>query len=52
MFGYPIAFDIWNIYLDKFVKRYKGTKLDRTRDLFEHALDKIPEKFAKTIYLL
>ncbi|KAJ3146009.1 Pre-mRNA-splicing factor SYF1 [Geranomyces variabilis] len=51
-FGYPIAFDIWNVYLTKFVARYGGSKLERARDLFEHAVDKVPEKFAKTLYLM
>jgi pre-mRNA-splicing factor SYF1 len=50
-FGYPIAFDIWNIYLDKFMARYKGSKLERARDLFEQSLDKVPAKFAKSILL-
>jgi pre-mRNA-splicing factor SYF1 len=50
-FGYPIAFELWNIYLDKFIKRYEGTKIDRARDLFENALVNIPAKFAKVIYL-
>ncbi|ORX48364.1 TPR-like protein [Piromyces finnis] len=51
-FGYPVAYEIWNIYLTKFIKRYQGTKLERTRDLFEQAIDKCPEKFAKSIYLM
>ncbi|RKO91332.1 hypothetical protein BDK51DRAFT_36031 [Blyttiomyces helicus] len=52
LFGYPIAFDIWNLYLTKFISRYGGSKLERTRDLFEHAVDKCPPKFAKTLYLM
>ncbi|KAI9096922.1 hypothetical protein DFS34DRAFT_581173 [Phlyctochytrium arcticum] len=52
LFGYPIAFDIWNIYLTKFIERYAGTKLERARDLFEHAVDKVPPKFAKPLYLM
>ncbi|KND00377.1 mRNA splicing protein SYF1 [Spizellomyces punctatus DAOM BR117] len=52
LFGYPIAFDIWNIYLTKFIDRYGGTKLERARDLFEHAVDKVPPKFAKPLYLM
>jgi pre-mRNA-splicing factor SYF1 len=31
LFTFPIAFEIWNIYLPKFVERYKGTKIERTR---------------------
>ncbi|KAJ3074356.1 pre-mRNA-splicing factor syf1 [Podochytrium sp. JEL0797] len=52
LFGYPIAFELWNLYLQKFVDRHGATKLERARDLFEHALDKCPPKFAKTLYLL
>ena len=52
LFGYPIAFEIWNLYLTKFIARYGGTKMERTRDLFEHALENCPPKFAKTILLL
>lgn len=32
--------------------RYGGTKIERTRELFEQALDGISEKFAKKVYLL
>lgn len=52
LFNYPIAFEIWNIYLSKFVKRYGGQKLERTRDLFEQALDACPAKFCKPLYLM
>eukprot|EP00842_Homolaphlyctis_polyrhiza_P005685 jgi/Hompol1/6117/HPOL_000710-RA len=52
LFGYPIAFEIWNLYLTKFIARYSGTKMERTRDLFEQALDNCPPKFAKTLLLL
>ncbi|CAJ0634421.1 7063_t:CDS:10 [Entrophospora sp. SA101] len=52
LFNYPIAFEIWNLYLTKFVARYKGSKLERARDLFEQALEKCPPKHAKTLYLM
>ncbi|KAI9328612.1 hypothetical protein BDR26DRAFT_786029, partial [Obelidium mucronatum] len=52
LFGYPVAFELWNLYLQKFVERHGSDKLERARDLFEHALDKCPPKFAKTLYLL
>ncbi|KAI8916147.1 hypothetical protein EDD86DRAFT_197777 [Gorgonomyces haynaldii] len=52
LFKYPIAFEIWNLYLTKFIKRYQGTKIERTRDLFEHAVEGCPPKFAKPIHLL
>ncbi|WVQ79428.1 pre-mRNA-splicing factor SYF1 [Cryptococcus sp. DSM 104549] len=52
LFHFPIAFEIWNIYLSKFVKRYGGKKLERARDLFEQALENCPAKFCKPLYLM
>lgn len=52
LFTYPVAFEIWNTYLTKFISRYGGTKLERARDLFEQALEKCPEKFVKPLFLL
>ncbi|KDQ10160.1 hypothetical protein BOTBODRAFT_137085 [Botryobasidium botryosum FD-172 SS1] len=52
VFTYPIAFELWNIYLAKFTKRYGGNKLERARDLFEQALEKCPEKHCKPIFLM
>ena len=52
LFNYPIAFEIWNIYLPKFVKRYASSRLERTRDLFESSLQGCPEKFALHFYLM
>lgn len=51
LFGYPVAFEIWNIYLPKFVAR-NGAKLERTRDLFETALQDCPPPFIPQIGLL
>ncbi|KAI7898122.1 uncharacterized protein BX663DRAFT_525797 [Cokeromyces recurvatus] len=52
LFGWPIAFELWNIYLEKFLKRYGGTKLERARDLFEQALEGCPPKYSKSIFLM
>ncbi|KAJ9074052.1 pre-mRNA-splicing factor syf1 [Entomophthora muscae] len=52
LFKYPIAFEIWNIYLTKFIQRYGGAKLERARDLFEQAIEHCPAKYAKPIFLL
>lgn len=52
LFTYPVAFEIWNVYLSKFVKRYGGAKLERARDLFEQALDKCPARFCKPLMLM
>jgi len=67
LFNFPVSFEIWNIYLAKFIKRYVclpfasyqvlillqgGSKLERTRDLFEQALEKCPEKYCKPLFLM
>ncbi|WFD23321.1 pre-mRNA-splicing factor syf1 [Malassezia equina] len=51
LFTYPVAFELWNVYLSKFVKRYGGSRLERARDLFEQALDKCPPNLCKPLYL-
>ncbi|KJH51924.1 HAT repeat protein [Dictyocaulus viviparus] len=52
LFKWPQVYDIWNLYLTKFVSRYGGKKLERARDLFEQCLESCPDKFAKNIFLL
>ena len=42
VFKYPHVRDIWLTYLQHFVKRYGGTKLERARDLFKQALREVP----------
>lgn len=41
IFKYPHVKDIWVTYLSKFVKRYGKTKLERARELFEHAVEQV-----------
>eukprot|EP00928_Gymnodinium_smaydae_P070601 TRINITY_DN54408_c0_g1_i1.p1 TRINITY_DN54408_c0_g1~~TRINITY_DN54408_c0_g1_i1.p1 ORF type:complete len:968 (+),score=248.96 TRINITY_DN54408_c0_g1_i1:128-3031(+) len=52
VFGWPHVNDIWLTYLNRFAARYGGRKLERARDLFEQALEKIPPKFARRVYML
>lgn len=52
MFHYPYVFDLWVAYLTKFIERYGGTKLERARDMFEQAIDGVPSKYAKPLYLM
>ncbi|KZT11434.1 spliceosome complex protein [Laetiporus sulphureus 93-53] len=52
VFTFPVSFEIWNIYLAKFVKRYGDSKVERARDLFEQALEKCPPKSCKPIFLM
>ncbi|KAF1990815.1 pre-mRNA-splicing factor syf1 [Aulographum hederae CBS 113979] len=50
LFSYPVAFELWNLYLTKAVDRQLD--MERLRDLFEQATYGCPPKFAKTIYLM
>lgn len=50
LFSYPVAFELWNLYLTKAVDR--RLSIERLRDLFEQAVEGCPAKFAKTLYLM
>lgn len=50
LFSYPVAFELWNLYLTKAVDRKIG--MERLRDLFEQALEGCPPSFAKPLYLM
>jgi pre-mRNA-splicing factor SYF1 len=50
LFSYPVAFELWNLYLTKAVDRKIG--IERLRDLFEQAVEGCPPRFAKILYLM
>lgn len=50
LFSYPVAFELWNLYLTKAVDH--RISMERLRDLFEQAVESVPPQFAKTIYLM
>ena len=50
LFTYPVAFDLWNLYLTKAVDR--EIDINRLRDLFEQAIEGCPPRFAKTLYYM
>jgi len=50
LFSYPVAFELWNLYLTKAVDR--KISIERLRDLFEQAVEGCPPKFARTLYLM
>eukprot|EP00906_Rhabdomonas_costata_P027664 RCo039250 len=52
LFHWPQVYDLWMAYLTSFLQRYKGTKLERARDLFEQAVKEVPEDHAKKLYLM
>lgn len=52
LFEYPHVYPIWIAYLRKFITRYKGTKIERVRDLFEQAVDGCPAKESLHLHML
>ncbi|KAJ2744220.1 pre-mRNA-splicing factor syf1 [Coemansia sp. BCRC 34301] len=50
-FGYPVAVDLWSVYLARFTARYAGDKIERTRDLYEQALTGCPPDYAKPLFV-
>ncbi|KAF6150474.1 hypothetical protein GIB67_030275 [Kingdonia uniflora] len=51
IFKYPHVKDITITYLSKFVKRYGNKKLERARELFDHAIEKAPADEVKPLFL-
>lgn len=51
LFSFPQVKPIWLIYLDKFIARYGGSKLERLRDLFEQAVAGVPAEDAPEFYI-
>nr|GEV24865.1 pre-mRNA-splicing factor SYF1 [Tanacetum cinerariifolium] len=51
IFKYPHVKDIWVTYLSKFVTRYGNSKLERCRELFNHAVKMAPAEVVKPLYL-
>ena len=42
-FDFPYSLELWIAYLTQFVNRYGGTTVERTRDLFEQAIERIAD---------
>ena len=51
LFGFPQVKMLWLQYLDRFLQRYGGGKMERLRDLFEQALAKTPPSDAAEFFL-
>ena len=51
-FPHPGASHIWSAYLKAFNKRYGGTKIERSRELFERCIENVPPDKATEFYLL
>lgn len=50
IFKYPHVKDIWVTYLSKFVKRYGKSKLERARELFEHAVEVVCTFYSLSVH--
>ena len=51
LFTFPQLKVIWLTYLDKFIARYGGSKLERLRDIFEQAITAVPSDDAAEFYI-
>ncbi|KAK9705684.1 hypothetical protein RND81_07G075400 [Saponaria officinalis] len=51
IFKYPHVKDIWVTYLSKFVRRYKSSKLEQARELFDNAVETAPAECVKPLFL-
>ena len=51
LFTFPQVKKIWLTYLDKFIARYEGTKLERLRDLFEQSVTNVPADDAPELFI-
>ncbi len=54
LFGgtFPHCKVLWVAYIEKFIARYKGTKLERLRDLHEQSLLKAPPEEAANLFVM
>lgn len=52
LFEWPNVKPLWLTYLNKFMARYAGSKLERLRDLFEQATSKVSPSDAAELYIM
>lgn len=52
LFQFPGAKVLWTSYLQNFIERYQGTKVERVRDLFERCLESCPPEDCSDFYLM
>jgi pre-mRNA-splicing factor SYF1 len=52
MFEFPGVKVIWKAYLVAFLKRYKGSKLERTRDLFQRCVEACPPEECSEFFIM
>ena len=52
LFEFPGVKVIWKAYLESFLKRYGGSKLERTRDLFQRCVEACPPEECAEFFLM
>ncbi|KAJ2776306.1 pre-mRNA-splicing factor syf1 [Coemansia interrupta] len=51
LLGHPVAVELWGVYLRRFLARYGGAQVERTRGLFEQAVAGCPPAYARPLYV-
>ena len=51
-FPHPGAKILWKAYIEAFCKRYTGTKVERTRDLFQRCLETCPAEESAEFFMM
>eukprot|EP00941_MAST-03F_sp_MAST-3F-sp1_P000143 g143.t1 len=51
LFHWPHVKEVWSSYLTDFTNRFKGTKLERARELFEEVISQAPSKHVLNFFI-
>ena len=51
-FQWPGLYDLWIVYIIKFINRYKGKKIERIRDMYEEVIKQCPKDKIKIFYYI
>lgn len=49
---WPHLYDIWILYINSFIDRFKGSKVERTRELLEQVVKECPKEKVKIFYYI
>jgi pre-mRNA-splicing factor SYF1 len=52
LFEFPGVKVIWKAYVEGFLKRYKGSKIERTRDLFRRCVEACPPEECSEFFMM
>ena len=51
-FQWPGLYDLWLVYITKFIDRYKGKKIERIRDMYNEIIKQCPKDKIKIFYYI